>query len=222
MNESRLWRRILRPLILLFVIGAVFWVGHRIRSYLGIEFSVESIQAWIDEWGRIAAIIYFLLVVFRLVIGIPSAVLIISGGLCLGAVWATLLGGGILVSAMLMFAAGRGIGGEWIQRRLGEKTPELEERIRNGGPFIIGLASAHPAVIMTPFHCAAGFSSIRFVPFCCAVGVGATIRAFVLAFFGSTLTQVGSFTFFGAMATFAAIAVVPMLFPRFRRRIFGE
>jgi uncharacterized membrane protein YdjX (TVP38/TMEM64 family) len=173
--------------------------------------------------GEIAALIFFLLVVFRLVIGIPSALLIIAGGLCFGAFWATALSaGGILVSAMLLFAAGRGLGGEWIRKRLGDKAPEFERRIRKGGPFVIGLASAHPAVIMTPFHWGSGFSSIRFLPFCFAVGIGATIRSSVLAFFGSTLTDVGSVTFFAAIALFTVIAVVPMLFPRFRRRIFGE
>ena len=209
-----------RPLLILVVVAVAFWGGHLLRGRLGLDLSVDTIQAWVSQWGRAAFAVFFLLMVFRIVILIPSVLLLLAGGICFGAFWGTVLGGsGILVSALLQFAIGRGVGREWVRKRLGDKAPEIERRIRSGGPFVVALVTAHPLGIMTPFHWASGFSSMRLLPFAIAVGIGATIRASSISFFGSTLVDVGSMEFYIATAILAAITIVSLAHPGLRRCI---
>ena len=107
----------------------------------------------------------------------------------------------------------------WVRKRLGDKAPEIERRIRSGGPFVVALVTAHPLGIMTLFHWASGFSSMRLVPFAIAVGVGAIIRAFSLSLFGATLREVGSAKFWIASAILAAVAIISLAHPGLRRCI---
>jgi len=219
-KNANVWK-VLQPLAILVFVAVVFWIGSQVRSRLGFEFSIESVRAWVDAWGVWAFIIYFVLVTFRIALLLPSLFILTVGGLCFGPVWGTLLGGGgVLLSAVLQFGFGRGVGRTWIRDHLGEKMPVLERRIESGGPLVIGLITAHPAVPMTSFHWASGFTSMRLVPFSVAVGLGALIRSFSMAFFGSTLVQIGSLEFYIATAVFAIVAIVPIVHPGLRRRIF--
>jgi len=217
MAEKGLWKRV-RPLLILLVVAAAFWGGQLLRGRLDLDLSVEDIQEWISQREGAAFAVFFLLVVFRIVILIPSQVLIPAGGACFGVFWGTALGSaGILVSALLQFAIGRGVGREWVRKRLGDKAPEIERRIRSGGPFVLALVTAHPLGIMTLFHWASGFSSMRLVPFAFAVGIGAIFRAFSLSLFGATLVEVGSAKLWLATGILAVITIISLAHPGLRR-----
>jgi len=190
---------------------------------VGLEFSIQGIQDWVNKWGIAAPAIYFIIVVLRVVILIPSVLLLVVGGFCFGTFWGTLLGSsGILVSALIQFAIGRGVGRHWIEKKLSDRILEVERRIRRGGPLVIGLVTAYPAGVMTPFHWASGFTSMQLVPFTIAVGIGAIIRAFSFAFFGSSLVDVGSTQFWLATFVFVIIIIVPLAHPKLRQRIFRK
>ena len=74
---------------------------------------------------------------------------------------------------------------------------------------------------MSPFHWAAGLSSIPWLPFLVAIGVAGCLRAFAYAYFGSTLLEAGSTEFFGATAFLVAVALLPLAHRGVRRRLFG-
>jgi len=61
---------------------------------------------------------------------------------------------------------------------------------------------------------------MRLLPFSIAVGLGGLVRSFSMAFFGSTLLEIGSLEFYIATAVFAIAAIVPTVLPGLRRRIF--
>jgi uncharacterized membrane protein YdjX (TVP38/TMEM64 family) len=219
MSETGPSRR-LRPLLILVAVAAALGAGQLFRRHVGLEFSAESLRAWVMEWGTAAYAVFFLLMFFRIVILIPSVILLLAGGLCFGVWWTTVLGAGaILGSALVQFAVGRGVGRPWVRRWAEARLPEFERRVRSGGPLVVGLVTAHPAGVMTPFHWASGFSSMRLWPFAVAVGVGAVVRALSVSFFGAALADVGSTSFWVAAAGFAAIVLLTLAHPGLRRQI---
>ena len=212
----------LRAAAILAVVALVFYLASLARDALGIEFEPESIQAWVSSLGWTGPLIYLLLVIFRHFLVLPSAIILPAGGAVFGTLGGTALGAlGILVTAMANFGLGRGIAADWIDLERFRWLVPLTERIELAGPFVVGIVTAHPIGPMTPFHWAAGFAAMRAVPYTVAVALGATTRAFVLSFFGSTLLEVGSPRFWLAMVVFAAIAVVPLLHRRTRKRLLG-
>jgi uncharacterized membrane protein YdjX (TVP38/TMEM64 family) len=74
---------------------------------------------------------------------------------------------------------------------------------------------------MSAVHLAAGLSPLPIFTFGAALGLGAFVRAFLLAFFGSTLLDPGSPRFYASLLLLA-VFTVPLLHPGLRRRMFGE
>ena len=162
------------------------------------------------------------LVVFRNFLLLPSMVVLTAGGLAFGATLGTLLGGaGILLSGMMKFGVARTVGREWIRPRLGETFRRFENHLEKTGPLLIGLVTAHPMGPMSPFHWAAGLSSIPWLPFLVVIGVAGYLRAFAYSYFGSTLLEAGSAQFFGATAFLIAIVLLPLAHRGVRERLLG-
>jgi uncharacterized membrane protein YdjX (TVP38/TMEM64 family) len=211
------------PLLLLALVLTAFVLGRTLRSNFGVEFAPESIQAWVAGFGWKAPAIFIALVVFRNFFLLPSIVVLVAGGLCFGASLGTVLGtAGVWVSGLMYFMLGRRIGREWFRRRFGERMERFERRVERVGPLIIGLVTAYPSGPMSPFHSAAGLSSIRLGAFVVAVGVGGLVRAFAYSFFGSTLLDLGSLRFYAATALLAAATILPFTHAGLRRRLFEE
>jgi uncharacterized membrane protein YdjX (TVP38/TMEM64 family) len=214
-------RRVL-PLALLALLVGLVVAGGTVRTRIGVDLSPESVRAYVLGLGLTAQVVFVGLVIFRNFLLLPSMVVLTAGGLAFGVTLGTLLGGaGILLSGMMKFGVARAVGREWIRPRLGETFRRFEHRLERTGPLLIGLATAHPMGPMSPFHWAAGLSSIPWLPFLAAIGTAGCLRAFAYAYFGSTLLEAGSAEFFGATAFLAAIALLPLAHRGVRGRLFG-
>ena len=144
-----------------------------------------------------------------------------AGGLVFGAPLGTVLGtAGILISALMKFGLARGIGREWVARQRGERFRKLEQRAESAGAWVVAAVTAYPTGPMTPFHYGAGLSSIPVATFALAIAATAPLRAVAYSFFGSTLLAPGSPDFYVATGLLVAFALLPMLHPRLRRRLF--
>jgi uncharacterized membrane protein YdjX (TVP38/TMEM64 family) len=215
-------RRLLPPLLLAVVAAAVF-AGRSVRTQLGVDYAPESLQAFIESLGVAAPLMFLAIVIFRQVLLLPSMLVLTAGGLAFGPWLGTLLGGlGILISGLLLFGVGHGIGGAWVQDWIGERFAGFEKRVNAAGPALIGLSTAHPMGPMTPFHWAAGLSTIRALPFAMAITVGGLFRSFAYALFGSTLTDIGSKEFYVASVVLVALAALPLLNRSVRETVFAR
>ena len=211
------------PLLLGALVVAAFAVGYEVRGDLGFELSTESIRAYVRGLGVKAPILFLALVVFRNFLLIPSMLLLTVGGLVFGAKLGTVYGGlGIVLSAGMKFSLARGLGREWLRPRIGGRFAEFEARIAAAGPIVIGLATAHPMGPMSPFHWAAGFSRIPWLPFMAAVALAGPIRAGAYSLFGASLTRLGSTQFFLATGMLVVVSLLPLLHPAVRGRIFNR
>lgn len=213
----------LLPIALVGLVLAAAMTGRSVHSQIGIEYSPESLQAYILGLGLMAPPIFVAIVTFRQFLLLPSMLVLTVGGLVFGAVEGTALGGiGIALSASLVFAFSRGVGRGWIRGSLKSRLRRIEERIGAAGPAVVVLTTAHPMGPMSPFHCAAGVSSIRWYRFLLAITLAGFFRAFVYSFFGSTLLEVGSREFYTASALLLSAALLPLLNRRLRERVLGR
>lgn len=211
-----------RAIVVLVVVGALFWAGYHARVGLGLEFSQESVAGVIAGLGFWAWGLYLLIVVFRTFLGLPSAVVLSAGGLAFGAALGALLGGvGIAISGVLWYAVSRGAGRPWIEQRMGHRAEELQRRAEAAGPFVVGVSTAHPVGPLTPFHIGSGLAALPVIPFLIAIGIGSPVRSSTLAFFGSSLLEFGTPRFYIASAVVLVLGLLPLAHRGIRERIFS-
>ena len=110
-------RRTLGILLGAVVLIAVFAT---LRRALGIELNPESIRDSIDRLGFWGPLVFVAIVALRIPLAVPSAFVLIGGGIIFGSVEGTIYGAaGLFVSASQRFsvALGRTTGGRGASRR---------------------------------------------------------------------------------------------------------
>jgi uncharacterized membrane protein YdjX (TVP38/TMEM64 family) len=186
-----------------------------------MELSPAGIHDAVTRLGWRGPVVFFLLTTFRQFLAIPSWLLLPVGGLCFGPALGTALGAGALVvSGCIKFALARRLGRAWLRARLGAHFDHLERRVDRLGPVVIGLSTAHPLGVLAPFHWGAGLSSIPFTSFVVAIVLGAPVRAFAFSTLGAALVDPSTTEFLTVSVTLAAVALLPLLHPAVRRRLF--
>ncbi len=215
--------RWIRPLLIGVAVVGVFWGASLLRASIGIEWSATSIQTYVAGLGIKAPLIFLGLVAFRQVLLIPSAIVLTAGGLLFGVAMGTLLGGaGIVMSGCICFLLARFMGGEWVHERLQARVGRYDERANAAGPILVGLMTAHPLGLLTPFHLAAGVSGMSLLVFLATVLLAGPIRAASYSVLGSSLVEIGSPRFYLASAVLILIALLPIAHPKVRKRIFAR
>lgn len=210
------------PLALAALVAVAIVGAGAVRDQLGIEYAPESLKAYFLGLGPLAPVIFVLIMAFRSLLLLPSMLVLTVGGLVFGAPFGAVLGAlGITLSGSLMFFTARGIGQGWVRRRLGDRFQGLEQRIEAAGPILIALTTAHPMGPMSPFHWAAGMSTIRAERFVAAITLAGLARAGACSFFGSTLLEIGSRDFFLSTTLMLAAVLLPLLHPSIREKILG-
>jgi uncharacterized membrane protein YdjX (TVP38/TMEM64 family) len=208
--------------LILLVVIAFGVAQHFLRTSLGLG-SLGEVQATVDRLGWLGPAIFLVIVIFRQFLAVPAGLILPVGGLCFGAVGGTVLGSvGIIVSGMGKFAVARAIGRDVVRARFGPQLQWFETRIDRLGPVVIGLSTAHPLGILSPFHWAAGLTSLSFASFAAAIILGAPVRAFAYAVFGSALTDTDSDRFVVTCIALAALIVVPFAIPSVRRKLLAK
>jgi uncharacterized membrane protein YdjX (TVP38/TMEM64 family) len=212
-------RKWIPPLALVAIVTVAFTTGQIVRSGMGVDFSPESIRAWVQALGWKGPAFFLLVVTFRQFLALPSGLLLPVGGLCFGALLGTTLGAsGIILSGFFGFGLTRLLGREWAVAHM-RGLAQVERRLASAGAPAVWLMTAHPFGVMTPFHWGAGLTSISLVGFSAALLLGGPVRAATYSFLGSTLLDLGSPRFYVASAVLLAVALLPLAHPGIRRRL---
>jgi uncharacterized membrane protein YdjX (TVP38/TMEM64 family) len=214
------WRRAVRPLLVVLVLGVLFVAAQSLREQLGLEWSAESIQEAVRRLGVWAPAGFLVLVMFRQFMALPSVLVLTSAGLLFGGTLGAILGAtGITLNGLALFTSARLFGGDWVRPRLHERFPDFEERARTAGPLFIAFMTGHPMGVLTPFHLAAGITPMSWAVFLLAVGPAALVRATCYAFVGAYLLEPDSPEFWIATAVLLALALLPLAHPGLRARL---
>ena len=208
------------PTALLALLVALFVAGWGARRSLDLQLSMaalEGLRVWVLELGWRGPAVFVGLVSFRSFLLLPSALLLVLGGLAFGAIVGTALGAaGLVLSAALQFGFARALGNEWVRPRLGEAGHLLEARLRRAGPWAVGLFTAHPAGPMTAVHVAAGVTGMSLLSFVIAVLLAGPVRAGAYAWVGAALLDWGLFPSILLGVALLALALLPLAHPRVR------
>ncbi len=217
----KLGSRSARPIFFLALAVALLLGGQWLRAQAGLTLDAESIREWVEQRGWLGPFLFILLLSFRQFVLVPSGFVLAAGGLLFGVLVGTALGTiGLAGSAVVSFLLARGLGGEKVRAHIAHRYPTLDRYVESTGPLLVFMTIAYPAGPMTLVSWAAGMSSVRLAPLMVGVVFGSMVRAGAYSFFGATLTDVGSTTFWVATTVLTLALVVPVAHPRLRRRLF--
>jgi uncharacterized membrane protein YdjX (TVP38/TMEM64 family) len=221
LNRSQSWREKLSTFLFSknpkkrFISFVVIILVGLVTSYFtvrkGIRLTPESFRDFVVALGIAGPLIYTGIFIVRPLLLIPSIALFIGGGLAFGPLWGPLYAS--------IGAAMGGTVGFWIARKLGRDY--VKGKLKFGGGVIdstkfsfsvVWLLSLIPVMPVTVINYGAGLSSMKFSNYITAHVLGLTPRAFAFGFFGSTLLEIGSPRFRGAVLILLLLALVTVYF----------
>jgi uncharacterized membrane protein YdjX (TVP38/TMEM64 family) len=203
---------------------ALVLVAWQLRSRLELDWSVESLRAFVAGLGPWGPAAFVALVVLRPFLLIPSQLVLIAGGICFGALAGALYGGlGLFFLALTVFLGVRWVGADAVRGRIpaaGERA--LAVAGGRGGALLLTLITGYPVGTMTAFHAAAALTTMPLLVFAVAVATGSTFRAGLYAYFGEALLESGSRPLvIAAGVGLFTLALLPLAHPRVRRFLWG-
>jgi len=194
-----------------FVLVTASFAAWRARH--GMPLTPEAVRAEVMSWGAMAPAIYMGAWVLRPFLFFPTILLFVGGGLVFGALWGTVYAaiGGTLAGA-LTFSIARALGREFVQERVRNRFPQLHEE--RWGPGLVFVLNVIPIFPVTAINYGAGLSQIGLGAFLIAELAGLTPRAFAYSFFGSSILDIRSPEFAGAVVLLVVLVVAPALLRR--------
>lgn len=207
-----------RWLLLIAIWGGLVLLSFQIRGRLNIEWSLESLRAFVEGLGVWGPIAYIAILVFRFVVLIPTGLLLLAGGVIFGPVYGTLYAGlGMFGSGMLKYAFAVIVGRDAI---LGTLPPRLQNWVRElakgrMSAYALGGVCAYPFFPKHIFQFAAILSGMGLATYIVAILVGSFIQAFLFANLGEAIYSGAGLVV--ASGLLIAGLVLPMLVPSWRR-----
>jgi len=198
-------------------------IGWYLKARSGIEWDVETARRLIEEMGFWAPGIFILLIAFRLVLLVPSQVMLVVAGICFGFFWGTVYGAaGVFLSGLMAFGLARYLGGEVLRKRIPARLQRaLESASRTTGAVLVTVGTAYPVGPLTGYHVGAGLTSMSLSLFILALALGSLIRAALFTLLGSTIAELGIRDAWPVLLILA-LFFVPFLHPRVRDRVTKE
>jgi uncharacterized membrane protein YdjX (TVP38/TMEM64 family) len=194
-----------------------------LRRALGIHLDPTSIRDAVDGFGFWGPAVFVAIVALRIPLAVPSALVLMGGGIMFGAVEGTLYGAmGLLISATVAFLGSRWAGRDAIEARIPVRMRYLLELAGSRmGALVVALGTAYPVSVITSFHVVAGVTSMSLPVFAVAAGTGSLGRAALYTYFGSRLLDADPVELLGVGALFALALFVPLAFPVPRAWLLG-
>ena len=212
-SRSKTRRRLLVTAALAIAIA----VGWYVRVRIGIEWDVETARGLVEEMGFWAPGIFILLVTFRLIILVPSQVMLTVGGVCFGFLWGTIYGAiGVTLSGLVAFGLARYLGGDSLRKRVSPGLQRaLEVASRRTGALVVAVGTAYPVGPLTGYHIGAGLTCMSLSLYLWALALGALVRASLFTFLGSRVAELGIREAWPAFLLLAVLCL-PFLHPEVR------
>lgn len=147
--------------IFLLTIFCIIATGLAVYLLGGIN--PAQLQAWLNQAGIWAPIIYIIIYTIATILVLPSTALNLTGGaifgLWLGTLWTSIAA---IIAAVVAFAFTRTVGREIITQKLAGRWQSMNAEISQGGLFYILAIRLLPIIPYGLVNFAAGLTSIRF------------------------------------------------------------
>ena len=194
-----------------------------LRNAIGIDLDPDSVRTVVAGLGIWAPLVFVGIVVFRIPLLVPSALVLMAGGLLFGTTLGTLYGAiGLVVSAMAVFLTARWAGRGVIEKRVPERLRYLVGiAASRAGATFIAVGSAYPMSPITSYHVVAGATGMRITLFFLAAAIGCAARAALYTYFGNSLVEADPTQMAIAGGLLLAALLVPLAFPTTRAWLLG-
>lgn len=147
--------------IFLITILCIILTG--VAVYLLGGINPALLQAWLDQAGIWAPLIYITIYTIATILVLPSTVLNLTGGAIfgpwLGTLWTSIAA---IIAAVVAFAFTRTVGREIIAQKLAGRWQSMDAEISQGGLFYMFAIRLLPIIPYGLVNFAAGLTSIRF------------------------------------------------------------
>lgn len=205
----------LRNLLILFgavaVLGLTYWLwpGFRsgIRQVLDILASadIERLREYLRSFGAWAPIVSALLMILQSVLfPLPAFIVTVANGLVFGAFWGTLLSwSSAMAGAAICWGIGKALGRPAVEKMVSKKALGFADRFfERWGNNSVLIARLIPVVSFDVVSYLAGVTSISFLGFFIATGIGQLPATIIYSVLGQNLPKAASLGLyaFGALA----------------------
>lgn len=173
--------------------------------------NLESVIAYLREFGIYAALVSFLLMLLQSIIApIPAFLITLSNAAIFGWAWGALLSwSSAMVGAALCFFIAQILGRDVVEKITSKKALEATDAFfERYGKHTIIVCRLLPFVSFDIISYAAGLTSMRFWSFFIATGIGQLPATLVYSYFGQNLTGGGKMIFLTLVMVFALSIVI--------------
>jgi uncharacterized membrane protein YdjX (TVP38/TMEM64 family)/rhodanese-related sulfurtransferase len=163
MNNNRLIRILL---VLGLLTGIVFAIVYR------DQFDATALEAWINDAGVLAPIVFMLIYALVTVLFLPGSVITLVGGALFGPVLGTAYNlTGATLGAMLAFLISRYLASDWIADKAGGRVKQLINGVEGEGWRFVAFVRLVPLFPFNLLNYALGLTKIRFLHYMVATYV---------------------------------------------------
>ncbi|MFK7978121.1 MAG: TVP38/TMEM64 family protein [Halioglobus sp.] len=213
---ARRWVALAGLLVCLFALSLY------LRSHLSIDWSVDSLRAFVQLMGVWGPISYIGILVFRFLFLIPSGLLLLASGILFGPAYGAVYAGlGLTGSALWKFGVVSIVGQNVVKRQLPKKARLWlgSAATRKSSVWALAGICAYPFIPKHVFQFAAILSGMALPPYVFAVSTGSFLRAGAFAYLGDHLYSGNGII---AVTTgFLVVLVVPLFISGWRRWMFA-
>jgi uncharacterized membrane protein YdjX (TVP38/TMEM64 family)/rhodanese-related sulfurtransferase len=153
MNNSRLIRILL---VLGLLVGITLAILYRER------FDAVALEAWINDAGVLAPIVFMLIYALATVLFLPGSVITLAGGALFGPVLGTFYNlTGATLGAVLAFLISRYLASDWIEDKAGGRVKQLINGVEGEGWRFVAFVRLVPLFPFNLLNYALGLTRIR-------------------------------------------------------------
>ncbi|MGK7948571.1 MAG: TVP38/TMEM64 family protein [Xenococcaceae cyanobacterium] len=203
----------------IFILTIICIVATGIGVFLLGGIDREQLEAWLQQMGALAPIIYILLYTVGTLLILPSTPLNLAGGAIFGAtlgtVWTTIAA---IIAAIVAFAFTRTVGRELIAQRLAGRWEAIDAEMQAGGLFYMCAIRLLPIIPYGLVNFAAGLTSIRFRDYLIGTVLGTVPGVLPFVMMGSGLQALSEGNILPLMVAFTLTGMLVGAATWYRRR----
>jgi uncharacterized membrane protein YdjX (TVP38/TMEM64 family) len=189
---------LLIPIIILILFPDIGLEIKRVIDILSTG-DINKLREYLLSFGVLAPLASFILMVFQSVIApLPAFVITFTNGLIFGVFWGAVLSwSSAMVGAIICFYISRVFGRPFVERIVGNESLKLADNFfRNYGKYAILIARLLPFISFDLISYAAGLTSIDFLGYLIATGIGQLPGTIVYSYLGHNVTGSVKILFF--------------------------
>jgi uncharacterized membrane protein YdjX (TVP38/TMEM64 family) len=179
------------------------------------RFDGAALEAWVQEAGVAAPVLFMLIYALAAVLLLPGSVLTLAGGALFGPVLGTLYNlAGATLGATLAFLVARYLASDWVTRRAGGRVKQLINGVEGEGWRFVAFLRLVPLFPFNLLNYALGLTRIRLSHYVLASLVcmlPATVAFTYLGYAGREAVAGGGGLLQKALLALALLAVVTFL-----------